>query len=89
MPKRAREVISEEGNGHRSDKRVRTQTKSLYRKVATAEAAAIVDKEPPFYKLLEVVKSAVKNQTVGDAIVYWMRMEDMRSTHTFPLFLGT
>ncbi|KAH8999252.1 DNA photolyase, FAD-binding/Cryptochrome [Lactarius akahatsu] len=47
--------------------------------VASPEAAAAVDADPPLKKLLrslENVTTAPPNS--GDAVVYWMRMEDMR-----------
>ncbi|KAF8621588.1 hypothetical protein AX15_007613 [Amanita polypyramis BW_CC] len=47
-------------------------------KVASPEAAATVDADPPLPKLLKVVKEAVNNPPRGSAVVYWMRMSDLR-----------
>lgn len=46
-------------------------------KVATAEAAAAVDSNPPFLQLQEVMKKKKKPQQ-GESVVYWMRMADLR-----------
>ncbi|KAI0939215.1 hypothetical protein AcV5_000697 [Taiwanofungus camphoratus] len=59
-------------------KRTRHDVKFLPNKIATAEAAAKVDRDPPLFKLMDAVKQGVKNPSKGDCIVYWMRMEDLR-----------
>ncbi|KAJ3558371.1 hypothetical protein NM688_g965 [Phlebia brevispora] len=64
--------------GAHSLKRTRTDVKFLPNKIATAENASKADKDPPFLQLLEYVKSTVKTPSKGEAIVYWMRMQDMR-----------
>jgi deoxyribodipyrimidine photo-lyase len=48
-------------------------------KVASAEAAAAVDRDPPLQKLLEAVKKGVSKPAKGECVVYWMRLEDLRS----------
>lgn len=78
MPKRTHEAVLEEGATRQPNKKARVQTKELYNKVATAAAAASVDRDPPLYKLLDLVNSGPKKTGRGDAVVYWMRMEDMR-----------
>ncbi len=62
-------------------KRTRTDVEFLPKKIATVECAAKADSSPPFVKLMEYMQStqAVKASAKGDAVVYWMRMEDMRS----------
>jgi hypothetical protein len=54
-------------------------------KVASPEAAAATDADPPLKKLQRALEK-VNNvpQKPGDAVVYWMRMEDMRSLRLFP-----
>ncbi|KAI0269121.1 DNA photolyase, FAD-binding/Cryptochrome [Gloeopeniophorella convolvens] len=47
-------------------------------KVATPAAAAAVDADPPLGKLLRALKNVPNPSGKGDAVVYWMRMEDMR-----------
>lgn len=49
------------------------------RKVASAQNAAAVDAEPPLAKLLEAVKGQNQQVKKGKAVVYWMRMADLRS----------
>jgi deoxyribodipyrimidine photo-lyase len=49
------------------------------RKIATAEAAAAVQANPPFLRLLDEVRNVVRNPQLGKSIVYWMRMGDLRS----------
>jgi hypothetical protein len=61
-------------------------------KIATPEAAAAVDHDPPLQKLLEAVKNGVSKPAKGECVVYWMRLEDLRSTlswHNNALFSRT
>lgn len=60
-------------------KKTREDTKFLPNRIASAEAAAKVDRDPPLHKLMDLQNSGVKNVTKGDSIVYWMRIEDLRS----------
>lgn len=47
--------------------------------VATSQAAARVDADPPLNQLLaKVEENRVLKLDKGEAAVYWMRMEDMR-----------
>ena len=72
-----------------SSKKFRTDCEVVRTKVATAEAAAKVDAEPPLDKLLNALKADHLTVSKGDAVVYWMRMEDMRSPLRHPLFLAS
>ncbi|KAK0490822.1 DNA photolyase, FAD-binding/Cryptochrome [Armillaria novae-zelandiae] len=47
-------------------------------KIATQEAAAAVDANPPFPILLKAVKDGIKDPLKGKSILYWMRMGDLR-----------
>ena len=51
--------------------------------VATREAAAAVDTNPPHRQLLKAMEASLAGEhaqrQAGDSVVYWMRMEDMRS----------
>ena len=61
-------------------KRTRTDTKFLPNKIATAENAAKADKYTPLARLTEAMKHCKSVKTDrGEAAVYWMRMEDLRS----------
>ncbi|TFY67796.1 hypothetical protein EVG20_g3814 [Dentipellis fragilis] len=59
-------------------KKSRGDVKVVHNKIASSEAAAKVDANPPLAKLLKAMKSHAKQPTKGEAVVYWMRMEDMR-----------
>ncbi len=52
-------------------------------KVAHPDAAAKVDAHPPLETLMDVQVSCWGKKQVelekGEAVIYWMRMEDMRS----------
>jgi deoxyribodipyrimidine photo-lyase len=48
-------------------------------KIATFEAAAKVDANPPLTELQNWM-GEVRAVKPGESVVYWMRMEDMRST---------
>ena len=48
-------------------------------KVATAEAAAIVDADPPCFKIQEYMQQGLPNPSGGKAVLYWMRLADLRS----------
>jgi len=49
-------------------------------KIASSEAASAVDADPPLPKLLKAVEDGVKNPPKTSAVVYWMRMSDLRRT---------
>ena len=51
----------------------------MYNKIATVENAKAVDENPPLDILLNAMKNGLKNPGKGSSVVYWMRMEDMRS----------
>jgi deoxyribodipyrimidine photo-lyase len=55
--------------------------KSGYIKVASAENAAAVDHDPPLQILRDAVLNNDDPKDPGSAVVYWMRMEDLRSTY--------
>ncbi|THV08429.1 hypothetical protein K435DRAFT_832911 [Dendrothele bispora CBS 962.96] len=59
-------------------KRQKSTSTFTPRKVATAEAAAAVDKDPPLYKLLNAVEDGAKRPEKGQSVVYWMRLADLR-----------
>ena len=64
-------------------KRLRLDHPFTLGRVASPEAAAAADADPPLgrlFRALEHVKTISTN--TGDSVVYWMRMEDMRSKHT-------
>ncbi|WVO17357.1 hypothetical protein L204_105049 [Cryptococcus depauperatus] len=73
---------SPEGGGVASSKS--KKHKNAYEikgKIATAEDAARMDKNPPLNvitRLLESQDKEDKKIEAGDSVVYWMRMEDMR-----------
>jgi deoxyribodipyrimidine photo-lyase len=47
--------------------------------VATAEVAAKVDEDPPLNQLTRLPDEEKNPVDKGESVVYWMRMEDMRS----------
>ena len=51
-------------------------------KIATAEDAARVDKDPPLDQLMRLLKADAPKTEKGESVVYWMRMEDMRGMST-------
>lgn len=53
-------------------------------KVATAEDAARADADPPLNQLMRALGEPKKDVEKGQCVVYWMRMEDMRSELSFP-----
>jgi len=53
--------------------------------IATPEAAAAVDADPPLPKLLNAVDVALETPQKGKAIVYWMRMCDLRCRSIFKM----
>lgn len=62
-------------------KKTRHDAKFLPNKIATAEAAAKADGDPPLFKLLNALKKGVKHHAKGGgSVVYWMRMADLRSS---------
>lgn len=51
-------------------------------RIASAEDAALVDASPPYQELLlHLETKRVQESVQGGCIVYWMRMEDLRSAH--------
>ena len=65
-----------------ASKKMRNTAKFLPNRIATAEAAARVDADPPLGKLLKALHNSVKTVPKGEAIVYWMRMADLRGNFT-------
>ena len=47
--------------------------------MATAEVAAKVDEDPPLDQLTRLLNESKKDVDKGESVVYWMRMEDLRS----------
>ncbi len=90
MVKRARSVSST-ASMHEAMKKTRTDVKVLPNKIATANNAAKVDAHPPLLQLLEAVRDNAMNKNLvqGDCVVYWMRMEDLRSASPSYRMLGT
>ena len=83
-PKRARVSSISDSKASVAAKRSRTTATSFApRKVATAKNAAAVDANPPLGKLLEAVKNQNTKVKKGNAVVYWMRMADLRSAFTY------
>lgn len=60
--------------------------KELPGKIATFDAAAAVDAHPPLGQLMDWM-SEVREVGPGEAVVYWMRNEDLRSTSSPPFRL--
>ena len=53
--------------------------------VASPVAAAAADADPPLGILLRTLKDVPSESLeTGDTVVYWMRMEDMRSESNLP-----
>ena len=51
--------------------------------VATLENANRARQNPPVAVLQEMIHTSKEALTTGTSVVYWMRMEDMRSTSPF------
>ncbi|KAG2367271.1 DNA photolyase, FAD-binding/Cryptochrome [Suillus spraguei] len=58
-------------------------------KIATAEAAAAVQADPPFLRLLDTLRNVVQKPPKGQSIVYWMRMGDLRIVDNKALALAS
>jgi len=48
-------------------------------RIATAENAAAVDKNPPLSTLLQAVQDGLNSPEKGGCVTFWMRMGDLRS----------
>ena len=58
-------------------------SKKLHLESASPNAATTADADPPLGILLRALESVPTESTeIGDAVAYWMRMEDMRSEGT-------
>lgn len=79
VAKRKLSVGGEKAAGGNNNKKYRDETVDKYIKVASAENAAKVDKTPPLGVLLKSVAENTTNVAKGESVVYWMRMEDLRS----------
>ncbi|KAJ3774477.1 DNA photolyase, FAD-binding/Cryptochrome [Lentinula raphanica] len=89
-PKRARVSSISDSKASVAAKRSRTTATSFApRKVATAKNAAAVDANPPLGKLLEAVKNQNTKVKKGNAVVYWMRMADLRISDNHALSLAS
>ncbi|KAJ7682673.1 DNA photolyase, FAD-binding/Cryptochrome [Mycena polygramma] len=73
-----------------SSKRLRTTAAAfLPRKIASLDAAAAVDSDPPLSKLLKAVSEGERTPEKGDSVVYWMRMGDLRIADNRALSLAS
>lgn len=79
MSKRHHSAEHNEAETHPKTRKLDKPLSHHYIKVATAEDAASVDKRPPFDELLKAIENNTGTTSKGDAVVYWMRMEDLRS----------
>jgi deoxyribodipyrimidine photo-lyase len=66
-----------------AQKKPRTLGPFTPNKIATAEAAATVDADPPLPKLIKAVNDDFKT-IKGKCVVHWMRMGDLRSMYCSP-----
>jgi hypothetical protein len=58
-------------------------SKKLRPESASRDAAAVADADPPLGMLLRTLENVpTESAEIGDAVAYWMRMEDMRSEST-------
>lgn len=72
MVKRARARASSTGASPPS--------KKVHVESASPDASAVADAHPPLGILLRILESVpAESSEIGDAVAYWMRMEDMRS----------
>ncbi|KAF8195756.1 FAD binding domain of DNA photolyase-domain-containing protein [Mycena galopus ATCC 62051] len=72
-----------------SSKRARTSATFHPKRIATADAAAAVDSDPPLAQLLKATKDAGNVKSARDSVVYWMRMGDQRITDNRALSLAS
>lgn len=84
MKKRTLSQTSIDGGGNDDQyKKARNDgAKPVYNRIASREEAAAVDSDPPLEKLLKAVEnnsSSIGDRKKGECVVYWMRMEDLRS----------
>ncbi|KAJ4478256.1 DNA photolyase, FAD-binding/Cryptochrome [Lentinula aciculospora] len=84
-PKRARDISSSSD----AAKRPRAFSSFAPRKVATAKNAAAVDADPPLGKLSDAVKNQNQKVKKGDAVVYWMKIADLRISDNHALSLAS
>jgi len=57
----------------------------VYGRIASLENATAVNKHPPVAQVQDALKNVKTPNTVnpGACVVYWMRMEDLRSTSSY------
>ncbi|KAJ7179017.1 DNA photolyase, FAD-binding/Cryptochrome [Mycena filopes] len=72
-----------------SSKRLRTAPAFHPRKIASYEAAAAVDSNPPIAQLLKAVADGKNTRKAGQSVVYWMRMGDLRVSDNRALSLAS
>ncbi|KAK0206352.1 DNA photolyase, FAD-binding/Cryptochrome [Desarmillaria ectypa] len=80
MEKRARSLSTSPSASVKKTRTTGLSSSSTFKpnKIATHEAAAAVDANPPFPILLKAVEDGLKSPAKGKSIVYWMRMGDLR-----------
>ncbi|KAL0067544.1 DNA photolyase phr1 [Marasmius tenuissimus] len=89
MAKRSRSPSVSRAESPTKKNRPTSSVSFPHRKVATAQAAAAVDADPPLHKLNQAVKDGVKSPKKGEAVVYWMRMCDMRISDNTALSMAS
>ncbi|KAG1755580.1 DNA photolyase, FAD-binding/Cryptochrome [Suillus lakei] len=70
-------------------KKGRTNSPFTPIKIATAEAAAAVQTDPPFLRFLDALRNVTQKPSKGQSIVYWMRMGDLRISDNKALALAS
>ena len=86
MTKRARSSDIPEA-GPPTSKKFRPRKENTYTKIATRHNAELADKNTPLSELNEILKSkSTIYSNKGEAIVYWMRIEDMRGIYNFSTY---
>ncbi|KAK0468156.1 DNA photolyase, FAD-binding/Cryptochrome [Desarmillaria tabescens] len=78
MEKRARSFSTSPSSGVKKTRTTGPSSTFNPNKIATHQAAAAVDANPPLSILLKTVEDGLKNPAKGKSIVYWMRMGDLR-----------
>ncbi|KAJ6598937.1 FAD binding domain of DNA photolyase-domain-containing protein [Mycena vulgaris] len=73
-----------------SSKRIRTAAATFNpKKIASPDAAAAADADPPLLSLLKAMKDGTRTLKNGESIVYWMRMGDLRISDNRALSLAS
>ncbi|KAF9451666.1 hypothetical protein P691DRAFT_757122 [Macrolepiota fuliginosa MF-IS2] len=80
MSKHERSPSSQDLNEFSQEAKRTNSTKASFNpiRIATAEAAGVVDADPPYFRIQQLIQKGMLDPGKGRTVFYWMRLADLR-----------